>query len=208
MATTTRTKGEITRDRILDIAEAGILAKGFTNTSIDEIIAEADLTKSGFFYHFRDKTELARALLERYLVKEEEFLDDVFLRGRELSDDPLHAFLIGLKIFAELMSDMPKAHPGCMVATIAYQDKQFNDEIRELTREGVRRWRARFLSYLEEIEAQYPLKVETDLVALADMLSATVEGGIVLSRIFDDPKILGDQILNYRHHVRYAFLGN
>lgn len=208
MATATKTKGEMTRDRILDIAETGILAKGFTNTSIDEIIAEAELTKSGFFYHFRDKTELARALLQRYLVKDDEFLDEIFSRGRELSDDPLHAYLVGLKIFAEMMSDLPNAHPGCIVATVAYQDKQFNDEIRALNREGVSRWRARFLASLEEIAETYPPRIDTDLVALADMLTVAIEGGIILSRVFDDPQLLSDQILNYRSHVRCVFLGS
>ena len=36
----------------------------------DEIIAEAGITKSGFFYHFRDKNDLAKALLQRYLDNE------------------------------------------------------------------------------------------------------------------------------------------
>ena len=87
------------REQILDIAEAGVLTKGFGATSIDEIIAEAEITKSGFFYHFRDKNELARALLQRYLDSEEMILNQVFDRSRELHDDPLHGFLIGLKGF-------------------------------------------------------------------------------------------------------------
>ena len=49
-------RGEQTRDRIMDVAEASVLAKGFAATSIDEILYEAGITKSGFFYHFRDKT--------------------------------------------------------------------------------------------------------------------------------------------------------
>ena len=52
-------KGQATRERILDIAEASVLVKGFGATSIEEIIAEAGITKSGFFYHFKDKSELA-----------------------------------------------------------------------------------------------------------------------------------------------------
>ena len=52
-------KGEATRERILEIAEAAVLAKGFGATSIEEVIAEAGLTKSGFFYHFKDKNALA-----------------------------------------------------------------------------------------------------------------------------------------------------
>ena len=56
-------KGAETRERILEIAEASVLAKGFAATSIEEVIAEAGITKSGFFYHFKDKNELARAML-------------------------------------------------------------------------------------------------------------------------------------------------
>ena len=43
------------------------------------------MTKNGFFYHFPDKNALARALLLRYLERDEAVLDDVFARGRELS---------------------------------------------------------------------------------------------------------------------------
>ena len=60
-------KGEATRERILEIAEAAVLAKGFGATSIEEVIAEAGLTKSGFFYHFRDKNALAREMVRRYV---------------------------------------------------------------------------------------------------------------------------------------------
>ena len=60
-------KGQSTRERIMDIAEEAILEKGFGATSIEEIIAAAEITKSGFFYHFKDKNELARAMLQRYL---------------------------------------------------------------------------------------------------------------------------------------------
>ena len=84
-------KGQETRPRILDVAEEAILAKGFDATSIEEIVAGAEITRSGFFYHFPDKNELARALLERYIEQDRALLDDIFRRADELSDDPLHA---------------------------------------------------------------------------------------------------------------------
>jgi TetR/AcrR family transcriptional regulator, transcriptional repressor for nem operon len=52
-------KGSDTRERVLDVAEAAVLEKGFAATSIEEVIAAVGITKSGFFYHFRDKNELA-----------------------------------------------------------------------------------------------------------------------------------------------------
>lgn len=105
-------KGEATRQRILEIARASVLQKGFGATSIEEIIAEAGITKSGFFYHFRDKNELAHEMLARYVGEDQRLLDEVFGRAAELSDDPLQAFLIGLKLLAEVLADLPGGHPG------------------------------------------------------------------------------------------------
>ena len=63
------TKGAATRERILDVAQLSVLSKGFGATSIEEVITEAGITKSGFFYHFRDKNELAREMLRRYVTQ-------------------------------------------------------------------------------------------------------------------------------------------
>jgi AcrR family transcriptional regulator len=57
-----------TRERLLALAEEAVLAKGFAGTSIEELIAAAGITKSGFFYHFKDKGDLAKALLLRYSI--------------------------------------------------------------------------------------------------------------------------------------------
>src|ERR1700754_2968466 len=132
------------RNRILDLAESAVLQKGFGATSIDELVAGAGITKSGFFYHFKDKGDLAKALLERYLERDRTILEDIFGRARELHDDPLHRFLIALKLFAEMLSKMTEVHPGCMAASICYQDQLFNREIRDLNAEGLLAWRRRF----------------------------------------------------------------
>lgn len=126
-----------TRERLLDLAEAAVLAKGFDATSIDELVAGAAITKGGFFYHFPDKTALARALLERYIAREDVLFDDLFARARELSDDPLHGFLVALRLLAELLADLPGGHPGCLIATAAYQDRLFDEGVR--ARRGRRR---------------------------------------------------------------------
>ncbi len=76
------------KERILQLAEAAVLEKGFAGTSIDELIAAAGITKSGFFYHFKDKTELARALLARYIAHEDQLFDELFARADALNEDP------------------------------------------------------------------------------------------------------------------------
>jgi AcrR family transcriptional regulator len=201
------TKGEQTRERILDLAEDAVLHKGFALTSIDELIAAAGITKSGFFYHFRDKNDLAKALLERYLERDEVIFDDLFAKADALNEDPLHGFLVFLKLLADLMADLTSGHPGCLVASYCYQDRLFSSEIRELGAMGVKRWRERFRKRLDAIVERYPPKIDVNLDVMADMLSAVVDGGIVLSKSLAQPKHLPEQVMIYRSFVRLVFLG-
>ena len=195
-----------TRARILEVAESAVLAKGFASTSIEEIIAAVGITKSGFFYHFKDKGALAKGLILRYLEHDKQVLEDIFKRGDELNDDPLHGFLVGLKLFAEMLGNMAEAHPGCLVASFCYQEQLFNREIRELNAGGVLIWRKRFRDRLDLIAKRYPPRQDTDFEALADMAATLVEGGLILGKVLRDATILPRQILLYRDLVRSVFL--
>ncbi|MEL7259662.1 MAG: TetR/AcrR family transcriptional regulator, partial [Pseudomonadota bacterium] len=179
-----------TKTHILNVAEKAVLEKGFEATSIEEIVAAVGISRSGFFYHFKDKNALARALLERYIDAENALFDDVFGRARELNDDPLHAMLIGLKLLAEILADLPNGHPGCVIAAAAYQDRLFDRGVRELNREAILGWRARFRAMFEEIAERYPPIEPVDLDALGDMVSGVAEGAIVLQKVLGERETL------------------
>jgi TetR/AcrR family transcriptional regulator, transcriptional repressor for nem operon len=198
-------KGEATRERLLDLAEEAVLQKGFGATTIEELIVQAGITKSGFFYHFRDKNDLAQALLRRYIERHNAIITEMMRKASELTDDPLQHFLIGLKFFADMLADLPKSHPGCIVAAFCYQDQQFSAAVRDLNADGIRAWRAKIAVMLESIAKRYPPREGVDLDALADMVTAIVEGGIILSRTFDDKSMLAQQVLAYRNYVKLAF---
>jgi AcrR family transcriptional regulator len=182
-----------------------VLEKGFEVTSIDEIVASVGISKGGFFYHFRDKNALAQAMLERYIAAEDRLYDDLFARARELNDDPLHSMLIGLKLLAELLEDMPNGHPGCVIAATAYQDRLFDKDVQNLNRTAILGWRTRFRGMFEEIAAAYPPRTEIDLDALGDMVSTVVEGALVLERALGDKGTVSAQILQLRTYIRILF---
>ena len=154
---------ETTRDKLLACAEKSILRKGFAATSIEELIDAVGITKSGFFYHFRDKGEMAKALLDRYLENEEQWFDAMFKRADELNEDPLHGFLVFLKMFVEAMEDLPGTHPGCLIATYCYEERLFDDDVRQKTATSLLNWRRRFRSRLDLIVEKYPPRIDVDL---------------------------------------------
>jgi len=198
-------RGTDTKRRIMDIAQESILAKGFDATSIEEIVTSAEMTKSGFFYHFPDKNALAHALIERHIEVEDALFDDLFDRARALTDDPLQVMLVGLKLLAELIADMPGRHPGCIVATAVYQDRLFNADVRAANRRAGVGWRARVRAMLDDILEIYPMHDRVDPDDLADLVNTVIEGGLVMGRALDDPGMTPRQILLLRSYLKLQF---
>ncbi len=201
------TKGEQTRQRLMDITQSCVLEKGFGATSIEEIITEAGITKSGFFYHFKDKNDLARALVERYVQDEVAMTEELFAQADSLSEDPLHSYLIFLKLLSDKFLDLPNGHPGCIVASCCYQEQLFSQDVRDLCTGSHLNWRRVMRARFEQIAEKYPPKVGVDFDSLADMFSALADGGIILSRSLKDPAMLAQQVLLYRGFVKAVFAG-
>ncbi|MEQ1770001.1 MAG: TetR/AcrR family transcriptional regulator [Devosia sp.] len=199
-------KGEETRERILEIAEASVLAKGFGATSIEEIIAEAGITKSGFFYHFRDKNEMARALIVRYSEGNRKLMGSIFSRAEQLADgEPLQTLMIGLKLFAETMADLPSGHPGCLIASITYQERLFDREVVRLMADTVRWWQKFFSDRIQSAAVRHGFVDTHEVEQLSRMIYCAVDGGIIMSRALGDPTILPEQILMVRNHIKLLF---
>lgn len=193
------------RERILATAEAMILENGFAGTTIEDIIDKAAITKGGFFYHFDGKMALAKALVERYIEQDDVMFIGLSERADSLSEDPLQRLLIFLNLLTETVAGMTSVHPGCLVAAFTYETQQFNNEIRAMMQQGMLGWRAMLLERLEEILSIYTPVTDVSPSALADMFSSTLEGGILLARIYDDNEALVEQVQAYRTHLRLLF---
>ena len=198
-------KGQATKTKLMDIAERLILNRGFSAMSIDEVIKEAGITKGGFFYHFDSKNSLVYALMQRYREKEAFIFSDLFKRAEELTSDPLQQMLVFVKLFAEMMADMKRLHPGCVVASITYESQQVNEQVRNITTEIVLDWRNLFREHLKKIDQVYSPNANVSSDDLADMLSTIMEGGIIISRALNDPSVLEKQLLEYRSYLELLY---
>lgn len=67
--------GGLTRERILDAATELFYANGIRGTSADRIIEKTGLTKVTFYRHFRTKSDLVVAYLERQAAAERAALE-------------------------------------------------------------------------------------------------------------------------------------
>lgn len=77
-------KGELRRIAVLDVAQELFLSKGFSNVTLDTIIAEAGGSRRVIYEHFGDKTGLFQAVFERIVRRVDAELEGV----HEIDSEP------------------------------------------------------------------------------------------------------------------------
>jgi AcrR family transcriptional regulator len=122
----------VARNRILDAATELIYANGIRGTSADRIIEQAGITKVTFYRHFRTKTDLVVAYLERQAA-----LERGALEGARGHADPRQA----LENIAEIIgtfSCMP-GFRGCPFINAAAETPDPHDPVRVVV-DAHRQW--------------------------------------------------------------------
>lgn len=197
--------GDDTRTRILDAAQALILARGYAGVSIDQLIGSLGLTKGAFFHHFRSKAALARALIRRFADEGLTLFKANLDRARKLSDDPLQQLLILIRLYEELFEGLTEPYPGCLLASYVYGMQQFDAETRAILSEEFLLSRAELTQLIGRIAAKYPPRRAIDPVALADGFMSVFEGAFVLSKSLNEPDITARQLRQYRTCIEALF---
>lgn len=196
--------GTATRNAILDAAHELAMEKGMAAASLDQVIERAGVTKGAFFYHFKSKDELALALVTRFAEHDQAMLEDSIQRVEALSRDPSQQVLLLCGLTAEYLKKLPE-NPGCLFASYCYQGDLWSETVREICDTQVRHWSRWIESKLRQAAKASPPRTPADLKQLAEMFTGVIEGGYVLARTYNDPKIVGKQILAYRDLLEALF---
>ncbi len=83
-------------------ARALFAEKGFAGTGTPEIVRRAGVTRGALYYHFADKRDLFRAVLE---AEETALADRINRDSGPLADDPVEALMAGTRAFLAAASD-------------------------------------------------------------------------------------------------------
>jgi TetR/AcrR family acrAB operon transcriptional repressor len=144
MARRTKEEAQVTRERLLDAAEAVFRERGVTRTSLAEVATAAGLTRGAVYWHFRDKADLFRAMCDRATLP----LDAMFERAFDTAcTDPLgmlRALCIGA--LQSLASDARAQN----VFEIVFHKSELVDELEGLA-SAHRQERGECLAQIEDI---------------------------------------------------------
>ncbi|WP_188820751.1 TetR family transcriptional regulator [Brucella endophytica] len=100
-----RTKAEAweTREAILDAAERVFLKNGVNQSTLAQIAQCAGVTRGAIYFHFKDKTDIYKSIVDRIRFPEEDLIERAARADTEV--DPLdvlyHALVSCFHLFAE-----------------------------------------------------------------------------------------------------------
>lgn len=193
-------KGEQTRNKILDAAQDLVMSNGFAGTSIDEILRATDLTKGAFFHHFKGKGELARELVERYTLGDLGMFERFAAEVEAKFDDPLEQLNEFLQLFEHYICDSDDPAPGCMYAVYTYESSLFDPGVLDFVADTLRKWTSIYVRKYQEVIDVYPPALKVTARQLAEMTVSVVEGGLILQRAWGDTGVTcrqSEQLRNY-----------
>jgi AcrR family transcriptional regulator len=93
-------QGQLTRAKLLDAARALFGTRGYNDTSLDDIVAAAGVTKGALYHHFEGKEDLFRALFEQIKREVSETVGATFL-----GPDPWQSLLDGCQAMVDAQLD-------------------------------------------------------------------------------------------------------
>ncbi len=187
-----RTKGDTSRGRILEVARHLFNTKGFGATTMSDLVHATGMQKGGLYFHFPEKDAIARAALEGAAEEFKRFLSEA-LAG----DDPGAS----LERFFRLTLERHKAAGfvgGCIFGNTALETSDSDPALASVASEVFDDWIARVAATVAAAQRRGQVHAEVSPRILAKQVIATVEGGIMMSRLKKDERPLRECLQSLR----------
>ena len=169
-------KGEITRQRIIEHAAPLFNQRGFAGCSMQDIMDATGLEKGALYRHFHSKEELAAEAF-RYAL-------NTSVKTRTDHIDPSLGAVATLRAIVDQFIRVPSAiSGGCALMNTAIDADDGNPALRSLALEAVQEWKHRICAVVEKGKCSGEVRAETRPSWLADTIIATLEGALMISRL-------------------------
>jgi AcrR family transcriptional regulator len=189
-------RGRATRDRIVAAADALVAERGVEGASLDQILAEADASKSQLYHYFTGKGALVRAVIARrrdlVLGGQMPLLSD--LGSWEAIEQWLNMFLEGHR--------RQGFHGGCPIGSLASELADRDDDARGDLVECFATWERYLVDGLEQMRGRGQLVPRADPQELATAVFASMQGGLLLAKTRRDSQPLRIAINAALAHLR------
>ena len=171
------TKGEMTREKILDEATQVFHRKGFLTTTINDLLDATGMTKGNLYFHFAGKEDIGLEVLNKARGSFRQFLEDA-LQGETPGARLDNFFCIALE-----RNRSKNFVGGCLFGNTALEACDNAPMFAELVSEVFAEWIGKLQETIAAAQARGQVRRDLPASQLAELVVATIEGGIMQSRL-------------------------
>jgi len=194
------TKGEMTRQKIIEQAAPLFNRLGYAGCSMQDIMVATGLEKGGLYRHFSSKEELAEEAFRYSLAKVTEALQE----GMEQIEGSVEQLAFIIRRFVEIHSIIPG---GCPVMNTAIDADDGNLALRKLVKNAVQRWKDKISAIVKSGVERGDIRSDVEPRAIANIMISALEGALMISRLEGNRIAVHDaqsMLENLLHDMRTA----
>jgi TetR/AcrR family transcriptional regulator, transcriptional repressor for nem operon len=188
-------KGEVTRRLILERTAPVFNKRGYAGTSMSEVVEATGLEKGGIYNHFGSKDELAAEAFA-YSIS---LMVDAFAAAQEGKAGIDR--LVGIIEAFGRWADDPLIAGGCPIMNTAIESDDTHPALAAHARDAMDSWHRLIGSIVKEAKARGEIDPDVDPYQLATLVTSTLEGSLMLSKLFHDPTHEHRAVASLTSHV-------
>ena len=192
-------KGDRTREKIIEQAAELFNCQGYFGASMSDIMRVTGLNKGGIYNHFESKEKLAV----------ESFDYAINLIGRRMTlaventTNAADKLMAVISVIENLGEDNP-IPGGCPLLNTAVESDDAHPVLRERARLAMTRWRNRIRRITNEGIKAGEINSSVDGDVLATILIATLEGAVMMSKLYDNPVHMRRAVGHLKQYIETA----
>ena len=187
--------------KLLEAALHVIRVKGYTATRVEDICAEAGLTKGSFFHHFESKEDLALAAAEYWNLSTGQLFRSAEYHAMADPVDRLLAYVDFRK--ALLRGELPEF--TCLVGTMVQEVYETHPALREACEGSIWRHAATLEPDIAEAMRMHGVEGGWTARSLALHTQAVLQGSFILAKAHGGPEVAAESIDHLRRYLEMLF---
>jgi TetR/AcrR family transcriptional regulator, transcriptional repressor for nem operon len=189
------------KTRLLDATIKIVRTKGYNATRVEDVCAEAGVTKGSFFHHFKSKDDLALAAVEHWKESTTAFFGSA---PYHQPADPLHRIFAYLDFRKSILTgELPEF--TCFVGTMVQEIYATNPQLRAGCESSIFGHAKRLEVDLEQAIQKYGVAEPVTAQSLALHMQCTVQGSFILAKAAGSAAIAAESIDHLRRYLELLF---
>jgi TetR/AcrR family transcriptional repressor of nem operon len=187
--------------RLLDAMLKVVRTKGYSATRIEDVCAEAGLTKGSFFHHFKSKEDLALAAAESWRVRSIETFAAAPYHGTADALSRLLGYLEFRK--ALLTGDLPDF--TCFAGTIVQEAYRSHPDVSAACARDIIDHAKRLEADIREAMRDHGIRAGWTAESLGRYIMAVIHGALILAKAHGGAAVAAECLDHLQRYIELLF---